>query len=159
MVITRVAIILILTKIFIFSGLSFADSECVDLKEMWGRYDVVDVSRYRGGLTSEIEAKRRIGQHALISEDEFFIWDKANYKDPLYDAACHHITLVEGEVTVPWERRSDFYGIGMDRKVINVLKVTSVNEEGLRYQFEVVEDELWYFSDGWFYRMERDVRH
>lgn len=157
MVMTRIAMLLSLAQLFLVSGLASAETECIGLQEMWGEYEVTDVSRYRGGLTSEIEAKQRIGNNALVSEEIFFLWDKVSYEAPLYDAACHPILLVEGEVTVPWERKSDFYGIGMDRNVINVLKVALVSEEGPRYQFEVVDDELWYFFDGWFYRMERVV--
>lgn len=159
MVMTRIAILLSLAPLFLVSGLASAESECIGLEEMWGEYEVTEVSRYRGGLTSETEAKQHIGQHVLVSEEKFLLWNKANYADPLYDAACHPILLVEGEVTVPWERKSDFYGIGMDRTVINSLNVDPVNEEGLRYQFEVIDEELWYFSDGWFYRMKRVVHH
>ena len=53
------------------------------------------------------------------------------------------------------EEANDFYGSGMDRDVVNELKVTPVQKEGPRYHFEVVQDELWFFFDGWFYRMER----
>ena len=155
MVVKRAVIFIALTPLALVSGLSLAEPGCIDLQEIWGRYDVVDVSRYRGGLTSQSEAKERIGRNTLVSEEMFSLWGEVNYEDPVYDMECQPIPLAEGEVTVPWERNSDFYGIGMDRSAVNILKVTPVNEKGPRHQFEVVDDELWYFFDGWFYRMER----
>jgi len=153
--VVRAIIFVVLTPFAFVSGLALAEPDCIGLQEIWGRYDVVEVSRYRGGLTSQSEAKERVGKSTLVSEEVFLFWDKVNYETPIYDMACQPIPLEEGEVTVRWERKSDFYGIGMDRDVVNELKVTPVQEEGPRYHFEVVSDELWFFFDGWFYRMER----
>lgn len=159
MVVKCAAIFVALTQLALLNGPALAEARCIDLQEIWGRYDVVDVSRYRGGLTPQSEAKERIGKNTLVSEELFSHWSKVNYEAPLYDMACHVIPLEEGEVAVPWKRRSDFYGIGMDRDVVNVLEVISVSEKGPRYKFEVVDDELWFFFDGWFYRMERVSHH
>ena len=153
--VVRAIIFVVLTPFAFVSGLALAEPDCIGLQEIWGRYDVVEVSRYRGGLTSQSEAKERVGKSTLVSEEMFSFWGEMNYEAPVYDTACQPIPVEEGEVTVRWERKSDFYGIGMDRSVVNELKVTPVNEQGPRHQFEVVDDELWYFFDGWFYRMER----
>lgn len=120
-----------------------------------GEYAVVEVRHYRGGQTLRDDAMGRIGEKVALLESEFLIWDKLIYRFPSYEVACYPVPQEEGEVVVPWERRSNFYGFGIDRAVIDVLYVTPLNEEGPRYQFEVVDNELWYFSDGWFYRMER----
>src|SRR5690554_4462639 len=151
----RIVITIALSQLALANGPAFAEPDCISLQEIWGRYDVVDVSRYRGGLTSQSEAMERMGKRTLVSEEMFSLWGEVSYKAPLYDMRCHPIPLAEGEVTVRWERRSDFYGIGMDRDVVNVLEVTPIQEEGPSYHFEVAQDELWFFFDGWFYRMER----
>lgn len=151
----RAIMFVTLTPLPFLSSFTLAELDCIGLQEIWGRYDVVEVSRYRGGLTSQSEANENIGKSTLVSEEGFSFWGKVNYASPIYDMTCQPIPLEEGEVTVRWERKSDFYGIGMDRDVVNELKVTPVQKEGPRYHFEVVQDELWFFFDGWFYRMER----
>ena len=48
----RAIIFVTLTPLPFVSSLALAELDCIGLQEIWGRYDVVEVSRYRGGLTS-----------------------------------------------------------------------------------------------------------
>ncbi|MBW6392592.1 hypothetical protein [Billgrantia antri] len=134
---------------------ALAACDCSNVREVFGEYTTVEVTRFRGGLTPREEAMDRVDKKILVSEDLFFLWDGVRYESPSYEMVCHPVTQDEGEVTPPSERRGDFYGFGMDRDVINVIYVNSLSEEGPRYHFEVVGDELWFFYDGWFYRMKR----
>lgn len=151
----RFVLSLCVSFLYFFPPNIFADSACQDWQELTGEYAVVEVSRYRGGLTSLEEAKGRIGEKAIVAERNFSIWDKEDYIDPHYEIACYPVPQEEGEVPMPWERRGNFYGFGVDREVITVFSVTPEKEEGPRYHFEVVSDELWFFFDGWLYQMKR----
>lgn len=139
----------------IFSVTVFSDCDCPSWREVTGEYSTVEVNHYRGGQTSRDEAMERIDKKILISESQFSLWDEVHYSAPFYEVICYPVPQGEGEVPEPSERRGDFYGFGMDRDIINVLYVTPIKEEGPRYHFEVVGDELWFFFDGWFYRTRR----
>lgn len=153
--VTRLVVSLCMFFLCFFPSSVFANFFCPEWQTLTGEYAVVEVNHYRGGLTSLKEAKDRIGKKAIVSERIFSIWGKEYYVDPHYEIACYPVPQEEGEVPMPWERRGNFYGFGVDREVIVVLSVTPEKEEGPRYHFEVVQDELWFFFDGWFYRMER----
>lgn len=145
-----------LSGFFIFaSAMVFADCGCPSWKKVTGNYNTIEARRYRGGQTTRDEAMELIGKNILISESQFSLWGEVDYSRPVYEVNCYPVPKEEGEVPLPSERRGDFYGFGMDRSVINVLYVSSLKDEGPRYHFEVVEDELWFFFDGWFYRTKR----
>lgn len=132
-----------------------AGCNCSGFQETFAEYITTEVRRYRGGLTPREEAISRIDEKALVSEDLFFLWDAVRYEAPHYEVICHRVPQEEGEVPLPSERWGNFYGFGMERDVIELLYITSSNEEGPRFRFEIVDDELWAFLDGWFYRMKR----
>lgn len=134
---------------------AFAGCGCPDWREVTGEYITVEVERYRGGQTSRGEAAEKINKKILLSENWFSIWGEVIYNEPIYEVNCYPVPQKEGDVTLPSERRGDFYGFGMDRDFIDVIYVSSMVEEGARYHFEVVGDELWFFFDGWFYRTRR----
>ncbi|MGQ4880704.1 hypothetical protein ACOJCM_19235 [Billgrantia sp. LNSP4103-1] len=134
---------------------ALADCACSDFRKVRGEYTTVEISRYGGGLTPREEAVERIDKKALISHDHFSLWDELRYDSPNYKIDCHPVPQEEGEVPLPTERWGNFYGYGMDRNVIEVFSIFPSKQEGPRIIFEIVEDELWFFSDGWFYRMKR----
>ena len=134
---------------------ALAGCGCSNVREIYGEYITDEVIRFRGGLTPREEAMSRIEQKTLVSEDRFILWDVARYNSPYYEVVCHQVPQDEGNIPSPSERWGDFYGFGVDRDVINVIYVNSSSDEGPRYHFEVVGEELWLFYDGWFYRMRR----
>jgi len=139
------------------STITLADRSCLELQYIFGEYTTVEISRYRGGLTSLGEAEQRIGKSVEVFKDVFSLWEEAHYETPLYELACHSITQAEGEVPSLSERvLSRFYGYGLDRDTVELLNVSSYNnDDGFDYVFEIVDDELWFFFDGFFYRMKR----
>jgi len=133
----------------------------MDGAQLMGRWRVVSVTKFRGGLTSEAEAKGNIGKAVLILQDRVSLRDTVISR-PRYEISCHP-RLPEGEVPTPSERWSSFYGFGMDRPEIVALDVydLSRNKDYHYIRFERVDGEhgreLWEMFDGWLYRMERVV--
>ncbi|MDI5934904.1 hypothetical protein [Halomonas kalidii] len=137
---------------------TLAHCDCPGLREVIGEYTTVEVTRYRGGLTSVEEAEQHVGESAKVFESEFSLWEEVRYEAPSYEVVCHSVPQEEGDVPRPSERWGNFYGFGVDREVIEVLHVIPSKDEGPRYVFEIVGDELWAFLDGWFYRMKREPK-
>jgi hypothetical protein len=126
------------------------------IAELMGRYRVVSVERYRGGLTSREEALARVGERVLLSDAELNLYGRTLVA-PRYNLLCHRFSREEGEVPTNEERLlSTFYGYRSDREVVWELEVSADNGE-FYYAFEVVPSnggiELWDLSDGWIYFM------
>lgn len=136
---------------------ALADCSCPILRDVIGEYTTMEVTRYRGGLTSTEEAEQRIGERTKVSGNTFSLWGEVEYDEPYYEVACRSGRQEEGEVAVPSERWGSFYGFGDDRDVIVILYVLPAENEGARLSLEIVGDELWFFHDGWFYRMKREA--
>lgn len=125
------------------------------LEAIYGEYFVANVERYRGGLTSSEEALKKIDTLVTLKESDFAFWDGMIYENPVYEIEDHSVSSGEGNVPSSDERFGSFYGYGHERDNIRTLNVYSKESSEPPYVFEVVEDELWMFLDGWFYRLER----
>lgn len=129
-------------------------AECAEkpLESLLGTYEVKQASRYRGGLTTEEKAQERVGSEVRIGANQM-ISEFASIEQPRYEIECYPI--VEKEDEVPDQRFSNFYGVGLKRKSINVLKVYAEGDpkDEPSYYFEIVNDELWEFYDGWLYTL------
>lgn len=125
------------------------------VQALYGIYSVEDIARYRGGLTTKEQAWNQLNEQVEIKDNKFLFWGGVSYEDPVYEIQEHPVLNTEGSVPGSVERYGNFYGYGQERDVIRTL---NVHEEGLNeptYVFEVVGDELWFFFDGWFYRLEK----
>jgi hypothetical protein len=126
---------------------------CPDLRQvadLYAVYEVVAVEKYRGGLTSRVEAAAFVGQEVELSV-ELFRLGETTITQPRYEIRCHPVP-VEGEVTT--DRWSSFYGYGIERRHIEVLDVYATTETHPDYRFEVIGPrELWRLYDGWLYRL------
>ncbi|WFE70799.1 hypothetical protein P8S55_13545 [Halomonas sp. M1] len=144
---------------FAFPPLVFTNAEAIEkegaLEKLYGVYFVANIERYRGGLVSNEEAFRHLNSLVVIKEDEFSFLDRAFYGKPIYDIEVHAIQNEEGNVPRADERFGNFYGYGQERENIRTLTVDGKKLNEPPYIFEVVEDMLWFFSDGWFYRLEK----
>jgi hypothetical protein len=117
-------------------------------------YEVVAIEKYRGGLTSQIQAESLVGTEVEISTELFRMAD-VTITQPRYQIRCHTV-LAEGEVST--DRWSDFYGYGMDRHYVEVLEVSENEGASLEYLFEVISpQELWRLHDGWLYRLHSRI--
>lgn len=151
----KVHTLLVLAFTMLVSGCAEESrAECTQkpLESLLGAYDVKQASRYRGGLTTEETAQERVGSEVRIETNQM-ISEFASIEQPRYEVECYPMVEKEGEVTD--QRFSNFYGVGLERDSINVLKVYA---EGApkgepSYYFEIVNDELWEFYDGWLYTL------
>ncbi|RUR56583.1 hypothetical protein [Vreelandella populi] len=155
MVSTFKLVLLLFTFFVSFS--TFAENVgCNELLErVYGDYSVEGVERYRGGLTSKEKALSQLNTHVSIKEDEFMFWNGVIYEDPIYKIEAYEALGEEGSVPDPSERYGNFYGYGQERERIRIINVRSQETTSPSYMFEVVGDELWFFLDGWFYRLKK----
>lgn len=125
------------------------------LEALYGDYFVANIERYRGGLTSNEEAFNKLDTAVVVKESEFSFWEGIIYENPIYEIEDHPVSSGEGNVPSSAEKFGSFYGYGHERDNIRTLNVYSKETNEPPYMFEVVEDELWMFLDGWFYRLEK----
>ena len=122
-----------------------------NVDQLFGTYKVVEYERYRGGLTTESNARERLGKTAVV-EGKVFKVRKLVISDPSYKITCHE-AATEGNVDE--NRFSNFYGFALERKSIDVLEVYSPKDaEGEpSIALEIVNNQLWELYDGWLYKM------
>ena len=126
---------------------------CPELRpiaDLYAVYEVVDVEKYRGGLTTQEQAEALVGQEIELDAQRFSLGE-TTIEEPQYRLQCHP-SPVEGEVSAG--RWSNFYGYGIERQHVEVLEVIATHETEASYQLEVIGPrELWWLYDGWLYRM------
>ena len=131
--------------------------DSISAEDLLGRYTVTDYVRYRGGLTPESWAKDQIGQHVVLAKDICQVVT-TTIRRPHY-ATYHYPDFLEGEVPVG-ERRllTDFYGLGVERDGVIVLRVFSSTETNSpSLMFEIIDrNVLWITEDGWVLQLRRE---
>ena len=147
----------ILVALFSISCSAEKADSCLDttLKDYFGIYSIVEVSRYSGGMTTSEEAQQRIGANMTISRNQFSIPD-IHIRNPVYKFQCFPYNLPEGEVDQ--NRRSNFYGFGMERDEVKVLEIFEPADKDAypALEIELINvNEVWDLSDGWLYQMKR----
>lgn len=147
----------LLLLIYFVSFAAFAENVVCNesLERIYGNYSVKSAERYRGGLTSREKALSQLNTHVSIKENEFMFWDGVMFEDPIYKINDYDALSEEGNVSDSSERYGNFYGYGEEREKIRTISVRSQEATIPSYMFEVVEDELWFFLDGWFYRFKK----
>lgn len=125
------------------------------LEDLSGVYEVANVERYRGGLTSREEAFKQLDKIVSVKKNEFSFWDGTVYENPIYETKDHSVLNLEGNVPSASEKLGNFFGYGQERENIRTLNVYSQEPHQPPYMFEIVEGSLWMFLDGWFYRLEK----
>lgn len=128
-----------------------------EMKRLLGEYKVVDAVRYRGGLTSEAEVRKSIGERVLLGKRTFEQRGK-RLRAPAYAAVCE-APLAEGNVPEASRRRSDFYGLRSGQGTIRLIEVRDAKRPGEAPHrvFEAVDDELWEMHDGWLLKLRKPV--
>ena len=128
-------------------------SVCPDIRpvtDLFAVYEVVAIEKYRGGLTSQIQAEAFVGREIEMSADLFRMVE-TTITQPRYQIRCHTVPA-EGEVST--DRWSNFYGYKIDRRHVEVLDVFGIDDTNPEYRFEVISHwELWRLHDGWLYRL------
>jgi hypothetical protein len=141
------------------TGAATTCSKDKDLAVYMGRYKVVKVEKYGGGLTTEAQAEKELGKTMLkLSKRIVSVVGNEKISNPVYDISCQR-PLAEGEITPPGQRYSNFYGFGVNRKLITILEARDPKDRDTTpyYEFEIIRNgngiELWYMDDGWLYEM------
>lgn len=146
------------------SGAAASCSPVESTSGYMGAYEIISVDRYGGSLSSEVEARERIGKKVVLSTDTFDSgWSKVSVSNPRYAISCYPVSREEGEVpAMHWGGHwSNFYGFGADREVVSVLEIHDPNDKSREpeYWYEIVpvngKVQLWNMYDGWLYKMTK----
>lgn len=117
------------------------------ISNFYGVWIITNVERYRGGLTTEKEAKNYINKTITISKNSF-VFLISSVSNPIYKYRKIDDKFEEG--VVPQDRTSSFYGYKMERDIIHLFEVYDKDE--LYTNFEVISpSELLFMFDGWFF--------
>jgi hypothetical protein len=121
-----------------------------ELASLFGRYDIVDAVRYRGGLTGRAGIASVIGTPAVIDRQVLEVPGQ-RLRAPVYAASCLHHPA-EGEIATPLERHAGFDG--RVTRVVEVRGAASASREA-RLAIGVAGDELRLAYDGWMLRLRK----
>lgn len=129
------------------------------IAQLFGKYVATDYASCSETLHEEREAwaSGHLYDEAAILP-EVFALRSVVVLQPRYEIR-HYPRMVEGEVPVGIRRcLSDFYGAGMDRKVITVLEVYEPGDDHPRCDVEIIdENTLWDTWNGaWLFEWRRD---
>ena len=134
-----------------------------DLSPLYGRYEIYEVDRYRGGLTTEAEAQARVGQELIVTATLFRgLGDRI--ENPRYSAWFYPL---QPRYNVPerahrWS--SHYYGFqgqapGHEFHGDEVIKVYKPGGGGPWLNLEPIgTNELWVRFDGWYYKARKTTR-
>ena len=134
-----------------------------DLNPLYGRYEIYEVDRYRGGITTEAEAQARVGQELIVTATLFrALGDRI--EDPRYSAWFYPL---QPRYNVPkrahrWS--SHYYGFQgqAPRHAFygdEVIKVYKPGGGGPWVNLEPIgTNELWTRHDGWYYKARKTDR-
>ncbi|KDM90357.1 hypothetical protein [Photobacterium galatheae] len=132
------------------------ETDCgnISVNEYFSNYQVYDLNMYRGSLQTEEEARDWAGKGAIVKQDMFQIRN-IKISNPHYEIKCYK-PFIEGEVPLPSQRLSNFYGVGIERKRIDILYVydPKLKRETPSTQFDIVGKELWWLPNGWLYKLK-----
>ena len=134
-----------------------------DLNPLYGRYEIYEVDRYRGGLTTEAEAQARVGQELIVTAT-LFKYPTLRIENPRYSAWFYPL---QPRYNVPkrahrWS--SHYYGFqgqapGHAFYGDEVIKVYKPGGGGPWKNLEPIgTNELWTRHDGWYYKARKTTR-
>ncbi|WP_299492740.1 hypothetical protein [uncultured Shewanella sp.] len=124
-----------------------------EINNYYGHYKVVDVQRYRGGLTTVEQAKQHIGDKIILCPTVFsdFI---SQIKPPIYKVVIEKVEKEEGVVP---PKNSVFYGFMPERDFIHYIEVFEKSDiKNFYTRYEVIgQNKLMESYDGFFYKMDK----
>ncbi|KZN48291.1 hypothetical protein N474_22215 [Pseudoalteromonas luteoviolacea CPMOR-2] len=146
-------------KSFVFlMATTTALSACADsapknkMKTYYGVYEVISVEKYRGGLTTQEEANKKIGGLITLCPTSFTDGDYAIAK-PVYKNSRELLSKEEG--VVPSDKNSAFYGFMSDREHIEYISIFEPDDtKNIYSRYEVIGNNMLMESyDGYFFKM------
>lgn len=122
------------------------------ISNFYGQWQIINIEKYRGGLTTEVEAKEYIGQSITIADNEFIFILEGKVKRPIYKYKKINNKLPEGEV--PMNKTTAFYGFKGDRDYVYLFEVYDSKEIFINIEI-ITYDEIIIPFDGWLLFLNR----
>ena len=133
-----------------------------DLSPLYGRYEIYEADKYRGGATTAAEAQVWVGQELIVTATLFRYPTGLRIENPTY-TVWYYPDQPEGEVTPRSRRWSSAYfgyqGQVHGDEVIKVYKPGGTVPNGPWVNLEPIgTNELWVGFDGWYYKARKTAR-
>ena len=129
-----------------------------DLSPLYGRYEIYEADKYRGGATTAAEAQAWVGQELIVTAT-LYRQPNLRIENPTY-TVWYYPDQPEGNVPSRSERWSSFYIL--DRKGTVGDEIIKVYKPGGGGPWEYLEiigtNELWVGFDGWYYKARKTTR-
>ena len=126
-----------------------------DLNPLYGRYEIYEADKYRGGATTAAEAQAWVGQELIVTAT-LFRDPGDRFENPTYKV-WYYPDQPEGEVT-PRSRRwsSAYFGYQGEAHGDEIIEVYKPGGSGPWEHLEIIgTDELWTGYDGWYYKTRK----
>ena len=137
-----------------------------DLNPLYGRYEIYEVDRYRGGLTTEAEAQAWVGQELIVTAT-LFKYPTLRIENPRYSAWFYPLQPGYNVPERAHRWSSHYYGFQgqapghafIGDEVIKVYKPGGTVPDGPWVNLEPIgTNELWVGFDGWYYKARKTTR-
>ena len=134
-----------------------------DLNPLYGRYEIYEADRYRGGLTTEAEAQARVGQELIVTATLFRAL-RDRIENPTYTVWFYPLQPRHNVPPRAHRWSSHYYGLqgqapGNEFYGDEVIKVYKPGGSGPWLNLEPIgTDELWVRSSGWYYKARKTTR-
>jgi len=141
--------------LFLLSLVSFSVVAEESFEEFYGEWCVAEIETFRGGITSEVEARKWLKSSVLISENKFSSLSN-EIESPVYKLSVENPReQAEGNIR---QKDSVFYGVYPDRKIIRKIEVYENEKEEYPYTYiEIVNSEkIFELYDGYVFTYERN---
>ena len=127
-----------------------------DLTALYGRYQIYEVVKHRGGLTPEAEAQAWVGQELIVTASLLKLLG-GRIENPVYEVWVYP-GQPEGVVVHKSEWWSTAYRLhpNPSNKGDEVIKAYNPNGKGPWYDLEIIgSNELWVARSNWYYKARK----
>ena len=130
-----------------------------DLSTLYGRYEIYEADKYRGGATTAAEAQAWVGQELIVTASLFRYPSGLRIENPTY-TVWYYPDQPEGHVPSRGRRWSSFYlGYQGDATGDEIIKVYKPGDSGPWLYVEIIgTNELWMGFSGWYYKARKTTR-
>ena len=130
-----------------------------NLSPLYGRYEIYEADKYRGGATTAAEAQAWVGQELIVTASLFQYPSGLRIENPTYTVRYYPFQP-EGNVPSRSERWSSFYILDRKQTVGDeIIKVSKPGSSSPWVYLEIIgTNELWVGFDGWYYKARKTDR-
>ena len=130
-----------------------------DLNPLYGRYEIYEADKYRGGATTAAEAQAWVGQELIVTASLFQYPSGLRIENPTY-TVWYYPFQPEGNVPSRGRRWSSFYlGYQGDATGDEIIEIYKPGGSGPSKYLEIIgTNELWVRFSGWYYKTRKTDR-